>query len=287
MVGAAVCFSLMGVAVKAASSRYGAGEIVMYRALVGTAFMALMLRLRRIPIKTTMPMLHLTRSLSGTTALSLWFIAIGALPLGMAMTLNYTSSIWIAVFVLGAHLVVKRRRLSVQDTALALAVLVGFVGVALVLQPAGTQGQWWPAAAGVVSGLLAGVAYLQVQRLGRAGEPGERVVFYFSICGLIAGMLMALVSTRGFSAHSVVGLVLLLAVGVLATLGQWAMTRAYAIGRALANAALQYLGIAFSFWLGVWLFDDPVTPAAIAGMLLIVAAGIAAGRLARAAPSQN
>ena len=287
MVGAAVCFSLMGVAVKAASSRYGAGEIVMYRALVGTGFMALMLRLRRIPITTTVPLLHLTRSLSGTTALCLWFIAIGALPLGMAMTLNYTSSIWIAVFVLGGHLVVKRRRLSVQDSALALAVLVGFVGVALVLQPAGTQGQWWPAVAGVVSGTLAGVAYLQVQRLGRAGEPGERVVFYFSICGVVAGLLMALVSTRGFSAHSVVGLALLLAVGVLATLGQWAMTRAYAIGRALSNAALQYLGIAFSFWLGVWLFDDAVTPAAIIGMVLIVVAGITAGRLARAGPNPD
>jgi drug/metabolite transporter (DMT)-like permease len=282
MVGAALAFSLMGVAVKAASSRYGAGELVMYRSLIGVAFMAALMRARGIAMRTRIPGLHLTRSLSGTVSLCLWFVAIGALPLGTAVTLNYTSSIWIAVFVLGGHLALKRRRLSAQDSALALAVLVGFAGVALVLQPAGTLGQWLPAAAGVASGLLAGVAYLQVQQLGHAGEPGERVVFYFALCGVLAGAGMTLFAGSGFSAHDAAGVALLLAIGVLATLGQWAMTRAYAIGRALANASLQYLGIGFSFLLGVWLFGDPVTPAAIAGMVLIVGAGIAAGRLARA-----
>ena len=63
---------------------------------------------------------------------------------------------------------------------------------------------------------------------------------------------------------------------MLATVAQMMMTRAYTIGRPLVNASLQYLGIAFSFVYGVLLFDDPVTPLAIAGMLLIVGAGLAA-----------
>ncbi len=54
------------------------------------------------------------------------------------------------------------------------------------------------------------------------------------------------------------------------------MTRAYRIGRTLSNASLQYLGIVFSFIFGVLLFDDPVTWTALAGMALIVAAGLAA-----------
>ena len=45
------------------------------------------------------------------------------------------------------------------------------------------------------------------------------------------------------------------AVGLLATAGQMMMTRAYAIGRVLSNASLQYLGIAFSFAYGVLLFE--------------------------------
>ncbi len=54
------------------------------------------------------------------------------------------------------------------------------------------------------------------------------------------------------------------------------MTRAYRIGHTLSNASLQYLGIVFSFVFGVLLFDDPVTWMALAGMALIIAAGLTA-----------
>jgi S-adenosylmethionine uptake transporter len=66
----------------------------------------------------------------------------------------------------------------------------------------------------------------------------------------------------------------LLAVGLLATMAQWMMTRAYSTGRTLVNASLQYLGIAFSFAYGVLLFDDRVTLLALLGMVLIVGAGL-------------
>jgi S-adenosylmethionine uptake transporter len=71
----------------------------------------------------------------------------------------------------------------------------------------------------------------------------------------------------------------LLAIGVLATVAQLLMTRAYNIGRPLVNASLQYLGIAFAFIYGVLLFDDPVTWMAVAGMLLVVVAGVGAASL--------
>ena len=51
---------------------------------------------------------------------------------------------------------------------------------------------------------------------------------------------------------------------MLATVAQLMMTRAYATGRTLVNASLQYLGIAWSFAYGVLLFDDQVTALAIA-----------------------
>jgi len=162
-------------------------------------------------------------------------------------------------------------------------VLAGFAGVAMVLRPTIAQQQLWHGVVGLGSGLLAAVAYLQVTSLGRVGESGARVVFYFSIGGLVAGAgLTALAG--GPHGHTGQGAALLLAIGVLATLGQWMMTRAYATGATLGIAALQYLGIAYSFGFGVWLFDDPVTPLALAGMLLIVAAGVAATLLRGQAP---
>jgi S-adenosylmethionine uptake transporter len=281
MLGAALLFSLMSVGVKLASRHYSAGEIVFYRSLVGLVLMAGVLRSRAIAIATPLPAMHFWRSLCGVSALCLWFYAIGNLPLATAVTLNYMSSVWIALFVIGGVALLGQAgdaRHGGVDGRLVAAVLTGFAGVALVLRPTLERDQLWHGLSGLLSGLLAAMAYLQVSALGRAGEPEERVVFYFSLAGVVAGAGLAAVSGGMHSPgqHPPDGLLLLLGIGVLATGAQWMMTRAYAIGRTLSNAALQYLGIAFSFGLGVWLFDDPVTPMALAGMALITAAGLAA-----------
>ncbi|HEX7373730.1 MAG TPA: hypothetical protein VF277_02060, partial [Steroidobacteraceae bacterium] len=105
-----------------------------------------------------------------------------------------------------------------------------------------------------------------------------RVVFYFSLANIVAGAATT-PFTGGLHGHSAGGLALLLAVGLCATTAQIAMTRAYASGPTLVNASLNYLGIGWSFVFGVLWFDDPVTVLALLGMLLIVAAGIAATRL--------
>lgn len=273
MIGAALLFSLMAVAVKYASADYRAGEIVLYRSLVGLVLMGGVLRARRISWRTPVPAMHLWRSLSGTVALVLWFYAIGGLPLGTAMTLNYMSSVWIAMFLMGGALLMNVTR--GLDGRLVLAVLAGFAGVAMVLRPTIEQDQLWHGLVGLLSGLLAAVAYLQVTALGRIGEPGERTVFYFSLAGVVAGLAIAL-ADGGLHMHTLRGAGLLLAIGVLATAAQWMMTLAYATGATLGIATLNYLGIAFGFAFGVWLFDDPVTLMALAGMVLIVGAGIAA-----------
>ena len=271
MLGAALLFSLMAVCVKWASALYGAGELVFYRSLVGALFIAALTRFRGRSLRTKVASMHFWRCICGAVSLLLWFYAIGGLPLATAMTLNYMSSVWMALFLLGGSVLLGAARV---DGRLVAAVLTGFVGVALVLRPAVGQQQLWHGLAGLLSGLLAAMAYLQVTALGRAGEPEERIVFYFSIGGLIIGALWMLL--EGASAHSPRGLALLLAIGLLATAAQMMMTRAYRIGRTLSNASLQYLGIVFSFILGVLLFDDPVTWMALAGMGLIVMAGLAA-----------
>jgi len=277
MIVASLLFALMGVCVKLASVQYAAGEIVLYRALVGALAVALLTRLRGGTLRTALPAMHFWRSLTGVCALSLWFFAIGRLPLATAMTLNYMSSIWMALFLIGGAVALGGARV---DSRLVCTVLVGFVGVACVLQPAIERDQMWGALAGLLSGVLAAMAYLQVTALGRAGEPEYRVVFYFSVGGVVAGALTTAL-TGGLHAHSLRGLMLLLAVGVLATTAQLMITRAYSTGRTLVNASLQYLGIGWSFVFGVLWFDDPVTLLALLGMLLIVGAGIAAAGLRR------
>jgi S-adenosylmethionine uptake transporter len=205
----------------------------------------------------------------------LWFYAIGKLPLATAVTLNYMSSVWMSLFLIGGAVLLGADRV---DSRLVATVLVGFAGVALVLHPTLDRDQFQAALAGLLSGMLSAMAYLQVTALGRVGEPEYRVVFYFSLGGMTAGLALALMG-NGLHPHSWRGAGLLLATGLLATTAQMAMTRAYAIGRTLSNASLQYLGIAFSFGYGVLLFQDAVTLSAVLGMVLIVGAGLVATRL--------
>ncbi|UFU11359.1 DMT family transporter [Ideonella dechloratans] len=272
MMGSSFLFALMGVCVKLASARYGSGEIVFYRGLVGALFISGLVFWRGGSLKTRYPSMHLGRSIAGVCALVLWFYAIGQLPLATAITLNYMSSIWMALFLIGGAVLVGSSQQI--DLRLVLAVLTGFGGVALVLQPTLTREQWPGALAGLISGMMSAMAYLQVTALGRVGEPEYRVVFYFSLGSVVAGAALAL--TGDFHTHTPPGLGLLVATGVLATTAQILMTRAYAIGRALSNASLQYLGIAWSFLFGVMIFGDAVTVVALAGMVLIVAAGLTA-----------
>ena len=285
MVSASLLFALMGVCVKLASSQYGAGEIVFYRSAVGLVLMLGAIRWRGIHWRSPVPAMHFWRSASGTTALCLWFYAIGGLPLATAMTLNYMSSVWIALFLIGgAVLLGKGPGNQGLDGRLVATVLAGFVGVALTLRPTLAQDQLWHGLIALMSGVLAAMAYLQVSALGRVGEPVERVVLYFSVSGLVAGAALALLM-GGPQAHTWPGAALLLAIGLLATAAQWMMTLAYATGATLGIASLQYLGIVFSFGFGVLWFNDPVSANSLAGMLLIIGAGVAATLLReRSAP---
>ena len=273
MVLATLLFATMGVCVKLASAYYGAGEIVMYRGLVGTLFLFAMTRVKGLSLKTTVPAMHFWRSLSGVIALSLWFFAISKLPLATAMTLNYMSSVWMALFLIGGVVLMGAAKV---DPRLIITVLLGFLGVGLVLQPAMEDQQVWHGLAGLASGMLSAMAYLQVTSLGRAGEPEYRIVFYFSMGGVVAGALTTIASHGGWHGHTWTGAALLLAVGVLATAAQLLMTRAYGTGKPLVNASLQYLGIVFSALYGVLLFGDRLGLASWIGILLIVGAGLGA-----------
>lgn len=284
---ASFLFATMGVCVKLASARYSPGEIMLYRGLTGAVLMAILARSRGVSLVTRVPATHFWRSLAGVTAMYMWFYALGNLPLATAMTLNYMSSVWMALFMLGGAVMLGSARV---DGRLIGTVLLGFAGVALILRPTIGQDQLWHGLVGLISGMISAMAYLQVTALARAGEPEIRIVFYFSLGGSVFGLLTTLAGSIGglvgFSAGPhpeggpvPSGLLLLIAVGVLATAAQLLMTRAYTTGRPLVNASLQYLGIAFSFGYGLLLFNDRASWMALGGMVLIVAAGLAATSL--------
>jgi S-adenosylmethionine uptake transporter len=159
----------------------------------------------------------------------------------------------------------------------ALTVVAGFAGVVMTLRPTFEQNQIAAGLIGVASGMIAAMAYLQVAALGKAGEPVERTVFYFSLGAAVAGALSML--SFGMSEWDGSSALWLIPVGILAVLGQWCMTQAYAGGATLVVANLQYAGIVFSALFGLFLFGDQIPFIGWAGMCLIVISGIAATAL--------
>lgn len=270
MLVAALLFALMGACVKVAATHYSIAEIVLYRSLIGCLALGAFVAWRGLSLATAHWGMHLRRGSVGTVALSLWFFATTVLPLGTAMTLNYASSLYVAAFTVMAAIQAGRR----VERRLSATVAAGFVGVLLVLQPSLNADQVVGGLAGLVSGLLSAVAYWHVRDLGRLGEPEWRTVFYFSLAGVLLGGGGTLVS--GWSAHSPLGLALLLAIGVSAMLAQLAMTRAYGAGRTLLTANLQYSAIVFAALLGTIVFADRIPLAGWLGIGVIIASGVLA-----------
>ena len=293
MVLAAFMFASMGVCVKLASVYFNPAELVCYRGFIGMAILALLARSQGITLATRYPGMHAWRSLVGVTSLGAWFYAIAHLPLATAITLNYMSSVWIAAFLVGGTLLAWRPTAATPRPALQgpliLTVLAGFAGVVMMLRPSidQSQEQVFAGLVGLLSGLSAAFAYMQVVALSRMGEPETRTVFYFAVGSAVAGGAALLVT--GTSPWPGWPGLWLLPIGVLAAGGQLCMTRAYASAHTqratLVVANLQYSGIVFASIFSVLLFDDVITVLGWVGMALIVGSGIVATVLrARAAP---
>ncbi len=278
MLFASFAFSLMGAAVKLASTLYSTSEIVMYRGLVGTLMLLVLVRLQRGSLRTAFAGAHLWRAFVGVVSLWLWFYAIGKLPLATAVTLNYMAPIWMAFFLLCAGWWQSKNHV---EWPLIGAIVMSFVGVTLVLQPALEANQWLGGLLGIMSSVLSALAYMQVRKLGQMGEPEYRVVFYFSLMTLCAGAFGTLLENRPagvplLTPHTLEGAAQLLAIGVSAAVAQMAMTRAYRMGNVLVVANLQYTGIIFSSMWGMLLWGDRFSWYVWLGMGVILASGIAA-----------
>ena len=284
MILASLFFSMMGVCIKFASAHFQTSELVFFRGLIGVVFMATLCRVQGVPLRTSIPMMHVWRSVVGVTSLAAWFYAIAHLPLATAMTLNYMSGIWVAVFLVGGTLVMGKLQEATRQGPIVLTVIAGFGGVILLLRPTIEQDQLFAGIVGVLSGLVAALAYIQVAALGRLNEPEARTVFYFSVGTAIGGAALMLLT--GVSPWVWPSVLWLLPIGVLAALGQLCMTKAYSRGATLVVANLQYLGIVFGALFGLFLFGDQIPLMGWLGMALIMASGIASTVLRnRALPS--
>lgn len=259
----ALLFATMGVFIRLASHTVGNEIVVFARNLAGLVLLLpVMLLHRETGFRTKVFPRHLWRALTGLTAMYGFFYAIAHLPLSSAMIFTYSSPVFIPLV---AWFFLKE---PMTGRAWA-AALVGFVGVLLVCKPDdGALNHF--ALIGLGSSFLAATAFVTVRALG-ATEPATRVVFYFALISTLVSTLPLFWAGRAITPHESG---LLAAVGILATLSQLCLTRAYALAPANKIGPVTYLAIVIAGLYAWALWGETPDTWALGGTALIFAASL-------------
>lgn len=235
MVASTVLFASMAALVRVASRELPIAPLVFLRHSLMLVFLLPWLgREGRHALDTDDLRGHLGRGLAGVAAVACYFFALARLRLADAVLLNQSSPLFIPL--------VEAAWLGTRIPRRLWGVLaLGFAGLLLILRP-GT-GVFEPAAlVGLASAAFASVAQVGIRRLTRT-EPVARIVFYFALVASVVALPPAAWWWRSPSAST---WAVLLLMGVLATLGQLALTRAYLHAPPAIVGPLLYAGPVFA-----------------------------------------
>jgi len=266
MLLACLMFAIMGACVKVAfEHQVSLAQIVLFRGIPSVLLILVWTRMTRRSMRPKRWQAHVLRNFCGLAAMWMGFYAVAHLPLSTAISLNYTTPLFVA----GGMLIWGGGQ---RDPVRLAAVALGFAGVMAILRPSIGADQWLPALVGLTAGAMAALVTTQIRNLARLGEPEWRTVFLFScfVClSSIAGLIV-----WGWPPVEPTGWLLLIGIGVSGLFGQLAMTRAFGLGSTLLAAVLQYATIIFGAVLGFVVWGDIPERIALGGIVLIISAGL-------------
>ncbi len=251
-------FSLMNLTVKYLD-RLPATELVLFRSIVSLFLSLYFIRRRNLSPWGNQKGYLLGRGLAGVTALSLFFYTLQKLPLGSAITLQYLSPIFTALF---GIFILKEKVKWWQWAFFA----VSFAGIALIK---GFDSEISPMLflLGISSSLFAGLAYNFIRKVKNTDHPLV-VVLYFP---LVATPVMAVISYFNWVTPIGWEWGLLLLMGILTQIAQVNMTKALQLVEANEITAFKYLGVIFALGFDYFLFGYTYQWPVLVGMVLVVA----------------
>jgi drug/metabolite transporter (DMT)-like permease len=255
----AAAFSAMGACIKQAAESTPNEVVVFIRCAVSLAILLPWLTRRGgAGIGTQRLGGHVLRAGFGIASMYAFFYAIAHLPLAEAMLLTYSMPLWIP-FIAWAWLG-ERPALVVIPAA-----IVGLIGIALITRPGLHPVDTFAAMVGALSGLLAACAMVSIRRLTDT-EPATRVVFYFALLGTAIATAPLL---WAWQAPTPLALLLLIAAGILATLGQ--LTRAYSCAPAALVGPFTYVTVLLAAGIGWLIWDERLDRWSLLGASLVIA----------------
>ena len=276
MVLAALGFSVMGGAAKSLKGSFNAGQLVLFRNIIGLLVLIVSF-IMRPPVSKggKLPWL-IFRGIMGTIALYLLLYCILHLPLGTAMSYNLTSAVFIAIF---SFILFK----EYNGKRVAFAVFLGFAGMLLIYKPV-MDLPWYYHVAGLISGISSAVAYITVGRLNPYYDT-RIIVSAFIITGVLLPSLFMLIGKLASLPNDDLFFIAwkwpakeewlaVILLGLSALFGQYFVTKSYGADKAGIVSAVSYANIIFSVFIGMLLGDAFPDIISWAGIICIISSGI-------------
>lgn len=259
MFASAMAFGLMAIAIRYATGHVPTQEVAFFRNAFGLlALLPFLLRPGHGSLRTQQLPRYFLRSAIGLASMLCGFWAIGHLPLSQAISLSYSTPLFVtiaAVLWLGEKVRIRRWA----------AVIAGFIGVLVIVRP-GVEGFHAGSLVAVAAAMLSALVAIQIKQLTRIDGP-DTVVFYTYVFWVPLSLVPALFVWVWPSA---IGWLWLAATGVLGTIGQLFWTRALKLGEVSALTPISFTQLPLVVTLGWLLFGEVLDAWTVLGALIIL-----------------
>ena len=263
MVFGSFCFGSMNAMVKWTSVHADVWMIIMVRSAVIAFAVAAFAATRGISLRVNDPRTMLLRCTVGLIAMILYFTALGRIPIGQAVTLQYTGPLFVAL--LSGRVLAER-----VSPDVALLLVTAFAGIVLIVSP-DLRSVEPDALLALGSGFFAALAYMFVRELRKTDSPAS-VVFWFAAFSVAGSVVQAAPDLFSLDRQTLAALV---GIGIGAGGGQVGITMAYQKANAAWVSAFSYLTVIVATFYGFTVFGESLSIADWIGGLLIVGSGIA------------
>ena len=258
-----LCFAIQDAGIKWLSAEIAVLQILFLRSLFGLVFLGASTGFsgETISLKVTRPWLMVARSGINILSWVLFFTSLKYLPLATAVALFFSFPLFLAIIsvpLLGETVGIRR----------VCAIIVGFVGVLLITNPA--------AGLSIPSLMMLGAAlgWAIVASLTRIlGEKENTTTqLFYTLLGF--AVLLAIPQYWLWRPLELDAYLMIFGAAFFGVIAQFAVTKAYAIASPSLIAPFEYTALIWSAALGYLVWGDIADSYAIAGAFLIIGSGV-------------
>lgn len=262
IVFSSLLFGFTAIFIKMATATVSASEVLLFRALIGLAFILALVAMHKASLWHKNNTLLFLRGITGGVAVFLYFIAIAKIPLSSAAILANSYPLFATFF----SFVLYREKPRWDAVA---ALLAAFAGTFIILDPNLSRIDIWHLSA-LISGALAGLSLTEIHEL-RKTDGSWAIVLSFLLGCLLFSIPFSFLDFHMPNAREW-GLLLL--IGIISTIGQGYFTSSFKHVSVSEGSTLALTDTGFTIFFSVLILQETLTKNFIIGALLVFGGSI-------------